>query len=49
MSWTLIQVTSKNETRFFSSKGEAGGGGGGGGGGGEGTKGSKSSFYQSNI
>ena len=26
MSWTLIQVTSKNETRFFSSKGEGGGG-----------------------
>ena len=30
MSWTLIQVTSKNETRFFSSKGDGGGGGGGG-------------------
>ena len=27
VSWTLIQVTSKNETRFFSSKGEGGGGG----------------------
>ena len=27
MSWTLIQVTSKNETRFFSSKGEGGEGG----------------------
>ena len=41
VSWTLIQVTSKNETRFFSSKGEGGGG--------EGTQGSKTSFYQSNI
>ena len=46
VSWTLIQVTSKKETRLFSSKG---GGGGRGGGGGEGQGDRKPPFYQSNT
>ena len=44
VSWTLIQVTSKNQTLFFSSK-EGGGGGGGGGGGKERDAGIENLFF----